>query len=209
MMNRGYLALGAALVVVVVIALYVAIASSDDDELTAVPRDPKIAEVPRDRPTGSIVRTPSASGTPERTAGTAADAPKEYVVGGVRIRDHRKGEHVQLDVPPSIHPPGGRKLPSELTNAIAQQVRAAVNECAASVPAEARGDKPRMDGEIQIAIKDRQARVTSATIQPRDITGSVEQVKQCVEQRAVGIASPSGDEADLEGYSITLSIRLP
>jgi hypothetical protein len=131
------------------------------------------------------------------------------VVGGVRIRDHRKGEHVQLDVPPSIHPPGGRKLPSELTNAIAQQVRAAVNECAASVPAEARGDKPRMDGEIQIAIKDRQARVTSATIQPRDITGSVEQVKQCVEQRAVGIASPSGDEADLEGYSITLSIRLP
>jgi hypothetical protein len=209
MMNRGYLALGAALVVVVVIALYVAIASSDDDEVTAVPRDPKIAEVPRDRPTGSIVRTPSASGTPERTAGTAADAPKEYVVGGVRIRDHRKGEHVQLDVPPSIHPPGGRKLPSELTNAIAQQVRAAVNECAASVPAEARGDKPRMDGEIQIAIKDRQARVTSATIQPRDITGSVEQVKQCVEQRAVGIASPSGDEADLEGYSITLSIRLP
>jgi flagellar biosynthesis protein FliQ len=40
MMNRGYLALGAALVVVVVIALYVAIASSDDDELTAVPRGP-------------------------------------------------------------------------------------------------------------------------------------------------------------------------
>lgn len=209
MMNRGYLALGAALVVVVVIALYVALAASDDGEVATRSRDPKIAEVPRDRPTGSIVRTPSASGTPERTADTSADAPKEYVIGGVRVRDHRKGEHVQMDVPPSIHPPGGRKLPSELTNAIAQQVRAAVNECAASVPAEARGDKPRVDGEIRIAIKDRQVRVTSATIQPRDITGSVEQVKQCIEQRTVGIASPSGDEADIEGYSITLSIRLP
>jgi hypothetical protein len=208
-MNRGYLVLGGALVVVIAVILYVAL-GGDDGTVTPASRDAKIAQVRPDRPTGSTIRTPGARGTPERTNEPAQpSASKEYVVGGVRIRDHRKGEHVQIDVPPSVHPPGGRKLPSELTNGIAQQVRAAVNECAATVPADARGDKPRADGEIRIAIKDRQATVTNATIRLRDVTGAVEPVEHCIQQRAVAITNPSGDEADLEGYSITLSIRLP
>jgi hypothetical protein len=209
-MRRRYLVLGATLVVVLVVGLFLASGGDDDGAVAPASRDPRIAEVSRDKPTGSIARTPSANGTPERTTEAPVPTPaKEYVVGGVRVRDHRKGEHAQIDVPPAVHPPGGRKLPSELTNGIAQQVRAVVASCAASVPAETRGAKPRADGELRIAIKSGQATVTGATVQLRDFTGTVDPVKQCIEQKSVGIATPSGDEADLESYSITMSFRLP
>lgn len=209
-MNRGYLALGGALVLAAVIGLYAVLSRGDDRAVTPAPRDPEIAQASPGKPSGSgPARTPSANVTPEQTT-PSTTTTKEYTVGGVRIRDHRSGAHVQPDVPPAIHPPGGRKVPSELTSGIAQKVRAVVAECAASVPAEARGEKPRADGEIRIAIKSQQATVTGATIQMRDVVGAAgDPVKQCIEQKAIGVATPSGDEADLEDYAITVSFRLP
>jgi len=84
-----------------------------------------------------------------------------------------------------------------------------VNECAANVPLEGRGAKPGIDGEIMIAIKNQQATVTSAMFQLRDVAVSDASVKECLEQKAVGISAPSGDEAEVENYGIMLSLRLP
>ena len=132
------------------------------------------------------------------------------MVGDVRIRDHRSGDHPAADVPPAVHPPQARRLPSTLTNEFAQQLRTALASCAASVPVGARGAAPKIDGEIIIAIKDRQASITSAIFQPRDITGDAnDALKQCLASKAVGLSTPSGEQADLDHYAVTLSLVLP
>jgi hypothetical protein len=214
-MNRGYLALGAAVVLAAVLGLYVALSKDQD---TAAKRDPD-----GDKPGVTVTRTaPNEIHRPEMPAGSVSPASgtvsessggsgtSEYTIGGVRVRDHRSGEHAPLDIPPAIHPPGGRKIPSQLTSDIAQRLRGVVTECASSVPLDARGAAPRLEGEILIAIKDHQATITSATYQARDVTGQVQaSIKQCMEQKSVGVATPSGDEPDVEGYAITLSLRLP
>ncbi|HEU4731235.1 MAG TPA: hypothetical protein VFT22_25250, partial [Kofleriaceae bacterium] len=125
------------------------------------------------------------------------------------VRDHRAGDHPQLEIPPAIHPPHGRRIAPQLTQAVTQQVRTVVNECAASVPAETRGPKAKLDGQVMISIKDHQATVTRATFVLRDVASPDPAVKQCLEQKAIGLATPSGDEADVENYAITLSLRLP
>jgi hypothetical protein len=135
---------------------------------------------------------------------------REYAVGGVRIRDHRRGSHPPVDVPPAVHPPQGRKIASQLTSDLAQKLRAVMAGCSTDVPAEARGATPRVEGEIKIAIKEKQATITSATFQPRDITGNaVDAIRQCLHGKAIGMTTPSGDEPDLESYAITLSLRVP
>jgi hypothetical protein len=131
------------------------------------------------------------------------------MIGGVHVRDHRSGDHTPVDLPPAIHAPHGRKIPSQLTHDLTQRLRAVVNECAARIPAGARGARAGIDGEITIAIKDQQATVTAGTFQLRDIAASDGSVKDCIEQKAVGVAVASGDEPDVENYGITLSLRLP
>jgi hypothetical protein len=130
------------------------------------------------------------------------------MVGDIRVRDHRSGEHARLDVPPAVHPPEGRKIASQLTSDIAQKVRAVMTECAARSAPAARGPTPRVDGTITIAIRDHQTTIKSAIVQLRDVTGG-DALKQCIEQGAVGIAVPAGDEPDVDGYAIALSLRLP
>jgi hypothetical protein len=217
----GALSALGAVVLIAVIGLYVAMRSDSDgkSDVNSAPRDPKIAQPvsppspvsenePRKPTSTNPRRAPSATVTPpgDRLSTTV----NEYVVGDVRVRDHRTGAHVQPDIPPSIHAPGGRKIPSELTSAIAQKLRSVVAECATTVPADARGAKPRADGEILIAIKNQLATVTGATIQLRDVTGdSVEPVAQCIQQKSIGVATASGDEPDVDSYAITLSLRLP
>jgi hypothetical protein len=210
-MNRGYVALGIAAVLAAVIGLYV-IPGADDrtDATVSRDRDPSRAasDTGQNRPTVPS-RAPS---LPARASDRAvgSGASDEYVVGGVRIRDHRSGERERVDLPPAIHPPGGRKIASELTSSVGQKVRAVVAECAASVPQDARGDRPRADGEITIAIKNQLATVTAATFQLRDVVGAVvDPVKQCLEHKTIGVATASGDEPDVASYDITMSFRLP
>jgi len=210
-MNRGYLALGAAVVLVAVIGLVLVLRSGDDGAVKPDPAGPKFSETKLGKPSAQVTRAPSAPSSgasrPEPGSGPAVG---EYTVGGVRIRDHRSGNHAPLDVPPAIHPPEGRKISSQLTADLAQKLRVVTDACTASLPPEARGAKPRLDGEILIAIKDQQATVTSATFQARDVAGASEGlIKQCMEQKTIGVATPSGDEPDLQGYAITLSLRIP
>lgn len=61
-----------------------------------------------------------------------------------------------------------------------------------------------------MSIKDHQATVTRATFELRDLASASQgPLKQCMEQKSVGVATPSGDEPDVSGYAITLSFRLP
>jgi hypothetical protein len=206
-MNRGFLAVAGGLVLAGVIVLYVLLRASDDPAAGRASNAPRITEADHGKP-GPTVR-PVAPSDPAVPVGSGSGS-RDYVIGGVRVRDHRSGEHPMLDIPPAVHPPQGRRIPSQLTYALTQKLRGVVNECAASVPQDGRGAKPRIDGEIIIAIKGQQATVTSGTFQLRDADSASEApVKACMEQKAVGVATPSGDEPELENYAITLSVRLP
>jgi hypothetical protein len=216
-MNRGYLVLGAAVVLAIVIGLYVGLNRSErvgrtpaDAVVKANPAGENITGTAPVSPTVAVTQTaPSRSAPPALPASSDASA-SEYTIGGVRIRDHRSGERVAVDIPPTIHPPGGRKIPSQLSSDIAQRLRAVLAECAASVPPEARGATSRLEGQILIAIKNQQATVTGATYQPRDVASAAQgAIKQCMEQKSIGVAAPSGAEPDLEGYGIALSLRMP
>lgn len=212
-MNRGYLALGAGLMLAALIGLYVVLRKEDGAGAKRYPAAPKlagIAEIDRGKPGVTVTPTaPRENSRPAVPDGSGATV-SEYTIGGVRVRDHRSGDHAPLDIPPAIHPPEGRKIPSQLTSDLAQRLRTVMTECAPTVPPQARGQASRIEGEILIAIKDHQATVTSATYQARDVVGEAQgSIKQCMEQKSVGVAAPSGDEPDVEGYAITLSLRLP
>jgi len=207
-MNRGYLALGLATVVAAIMVLYIIMARGDDaaarSDAPAKNPEPAPATTPRGHATPPTL--PDSTAARREPSGSATD----YTIGDVRIRDHRSGEHAQLDVPPVVHAPLSRKIPPQLSFDISQKVRAIVAACATALPANARGDKPRIEGQITIAIKDHQATVTSAALQLRDVVGvTVDDTRKCVEQKSIGATTPSGDEPDLDGYGITLSIRLP
>jgi len=207
-MNRGSLALGLGLVAAAGIGLYVATRGNDRTEGGDAAVAPRNAE-----PLSGARLAPS---LPADRAGRVAPLPStapsgtDYVVGDVRVRDHRTGTHEQLDVAPVIHAPTGPKIASTLSQAIAKNIRGVVADCAASVPSDARGAKPRFEGQVKIAIANQQATITSAAIRLRDVTGeSVAAAQQCIEQKVIGISTPSGNEPDIEGYGITLSLRLP
>jgi hypothetical protein len=134
----------------------------------------------------------------------------EYEVGGVRIRDHRSGSNAPLDIPPNIHRPNTRELPSTLTQAVAQQVRGVLADCARdNLPKEARGEHPRLEGQLIVGIKDHTLTVTGATMQLRDATGDAAlATKQCVEQKSVGLTTPATDQDDLDNYSIGVTFAV-
>jgi hypothetical protein len=213
-MTRRILALGAVVVLVALGGLVLTLHRDESPSVTTQRDEAARAEPTTQRDEALPISDESNSDRPQLSAGDAAPLRtgpesnvREYAVGDVLIRDHRAREVPPPDVPPAVHPPIGRRLPSRLTSDLAAQLRAATTTCAASVPADARGAAPRIDGEIVIAIKDQRASITSATIQPRDLTGdAMEAVKQCLLGKAIGMSTPSGDEPDLEQYSITLSL---
>ena len=108
------------------------------------------------------------------------------------------------------HPAEGRKIPSTLTHAVAQKVKAVMMQCVENLPKEARGEKPRLEGQISIAIKDHKVTVTKSTMHLRNMSGAaVEPAKQCIEQNAIGLDNPAPDQADLDDYSINISFAIP
>lgn len=208
----GAVAVLAALVVLVIL---VAKASSTEDTASAAPvTDPATKPVvppPLQRdPSVTVTERPRGESAP--TLPAAGENPREYAVGDVTVRDHRAGDNKPLDVPPNVHPPEGRLIPSSLTHAISQKVKAVMKDCVASLPREGRGTKPRLEGQILIGIKDKSLSVTKSTIQMRDLDALdatvVDAAKQCVESRAIGQSTPAPDEADLESYTINLSFTI-
>jgi hypothetical protein len=111
-----------------------------------------------------------------------------------------------MDLPPAIHPPDGRRIQAESTQAISRPFKAVFRECVASIPkTERTGDKPKMESTIAIAIKNRTATIIKASVQLRDVTGpNTDAAKACIEAKAIGVAS-AVQEDDIDSYDITTS----
>ena len=217
-MKPGARAIAIAAVVVAGAVAGLLVALRSDDPPASVDHVPKITQADRGNAPREGARSPSVGATPPVAHPPAplpplASAPRppatDYMVGGVRIRDHRSGDRTPSAVPPAFHSPEGRKIPSQLTSEVAQRVRAVMTECAMTLPLDARGKEPRLDGTIEIAIKDRLATITSASVQLRDVNApAAASLKRCIDERSVGVATSAGEEADVAGYAITLSFRL-
>lgn len=160
-------------------------------------------------PPSSRPRLPTVTDSPRPEIPPAGSA-NEYTVGDVRIRDHRSGSNAPIDIPPNIHRPNTRQLPSTLTADVAQKIRVVLTDCAKDLPKEARGEHPRLEGTIQVAIKDHKLTVTSAAYQLRDATGdAVDTMKSCVEQKSVGLETAANDQEDIDNYSIGITFAVP
>jgi hypothetical protein len=163
-------------------------------------------------PGGSVAAPtlpPPTEAAPPPATGSAE--PTEYMVGDVKVRDHRTGEHKRMDLPPNMHPANGPSLPSELTHDISQQVKHEMIACASSMPREIRGDKPKLDGQLQVAIKDHVLSITSITLQVRDITdvAASDALRQCVQEKSAALTAVAKDQADVPDYGIGITFAIP
>jgi hypothetical protein len=208
---RNALVIGGLLVVALVVALYFAMKKDAASAQPQVSEQPKVGEVSAPPRTSTPSVTPGLAGErPSLPQAAPGEYPKDYVVGDIRVRDHREGDHKPLDIPPNVHPAEAPTIPSTLTHEIAQKVKAVMIECTKQLPAAARGDKPRLEGQIMISIKSHNVTITKSTMQLRNVSGeSVEPTKQCIEQKSVGITNPAPEQSDIESYSINLSYAIP
>jgi hypothetical protein len=166
--------------------------------------------------TPTTVATPDvpALPTPAPSLGSSAtgsDGAKEYMVGDVKVRDHRSGSNAPMDIPPNAHPANSRDLPSDLTHDISQQVRKVIFDCAAAVPKDAKGEKPRVVGQLVVAIKDHKLSITSEALETRDISddAAATALKQCTQEKSAGFTSSAKDQADVTDYAIQLNFAIP
>ncbi len=162
-----------------------------------------------DRPSLPSVAS-SEDGRRRRSSGDEDRPTTETIINGVRVRDHRRDRSKPIAIPTRPPPAHARKIPPTLTREISNRILPIVRECASQVPPEARGVKPRVQGEVVIAIKGQQVQITQATIEISDVVGaSLEPAKQCIQQKALGVTVPAAEESDLEDYPIRLSYTLP
>jgi len=145
-----------------------------------------------------------------RQARPDLEPPTETVVNGVRVRDHRRDRSTPYTPAQSGPPAFARKIKPELTGEIVNRFLPYVRECGKAVPPEARGQKPRFEGTLVIAIKNHQVSVREATIELTDVIGAhAEPTQQCLQQKAQLITAPAADEDDLDNYPIRISYALP
>jgi hypothetical protein len=185
----------------------------------AQPGDPPIAQPERDpsrNPRDVDPSRPHATTVESMERGTAAkptEPPLEYTLpDGRKVRDFRTPENRSpLEVPPSTQPPGGRRIKPELTGLFTEQITALMRECSKAVPSGAKGTKPRLEGQILIAIKAGQGSVTSAVFKLTNMTSpeAADTAKQCVETKTLTVKVPADGEPDLDAYSINLSFAFP
>jgi len=135
------------------------------------------------------------------------------------VHDHRSPVPAASEPPPpppseppaTIPPPSpDRAAATQITQVLSRRLPPALQECAANLQPSQHGARSRIQGEIQIAIKDHQATITSATFQLRDVNDAVQdEIKRCLVQHAVGVTAPAGDEADIDNRAISVSLRWP
>lgn len=154
---------------------------------------------------GREPQLPAGSNAP----GDLPDKVKEYAANGAIIRDHRTGSHAPIELDPNAAPPNTRKLEPTLTKSIADRVRDVMHECVANLPANLRGERPRLEGLIKIAIKDKVVTVQKAELAVKDVIGdAAETTRTCIEQKSLAVTQAAGDEQDLPSYDINLSFTL-
>jgi hypothetical protein len=200
--------LGAGVAAIIAIAVVIWLGTRGSDDVSA----PGVAPTPVARPVPAAGTSPTTTVTPSLPGSAAPATDSEgtptYKFEGVTVHDHRGSNATAMDVPPSIHPPGTRTIPPSLTGAVAREIRRVLADCTRDMPAGSRGPRPRMDGEVVISIKDNKTTVTKALMQLHDTIGDVGPVRQCLEQKAVGLTTDGQGEADLDSYSIHVSFAL-
>ncbi len=160
---------------------------------------------PRDQPRGTATDPAGRQGAPG-----AVGEGQDYVVGDVRVRDHRDGSAAPVDIPPSVHTPEGPRIDSTLTAKLGQQVQTIMYACAKGTSREGRGSQPRVEGQVVISVKANKASVVSSVMQPRDVSAATAStIKSCMEPKVIGLTEVAPNQADLDNYSINLSMRLP
>ena len=203
-MMKRWLVLLAAVVLAAAFGLWLLLRKDDSAVASTAPSEAPAPVASREPGTTVAPSLP----TPPPALGS--DPATEYRVGDVQIRDHRGGDVVPRDIPPNIHPPDTRELPSTLTHAISQKVRQVMMECVADLPREARGPQPRLEGQILVSIKEKRLTLVESTMQLRDVVGAaLEPVRQCIQTRSVGLDTPAADQADIEKYSIQITFAIP
>lgn len=198
-----------AAVVVVGIAVWSLLRARKPDAPPAP--QPGSATPTSERISGSATVTPAPSLPGSSGEARLADpgSGSDYMIGDVHVHDHRSGSNAPMDVPPNIHAPNTRELPATLTQDVAQKVRAVLADCAKDVPKDARGDHPRLEGQLIVSIKDHTLSITSATMQLRDLSNdAAAATKQCVETHAVGLQTRAEDQDDVDNYSIGVTFAV-
>jgi hypothetical protein len=205
-------ALAAVAVVALVIVGYLLVRKHTTSDATASANGSSAgsaAPTGPNHPTSTVTPAPSLPGSSGAPRLSEQGSATEYVVGDVRVRDHRGGSNAPLDVPPNVHPPGAREIPSSLTSAMAQQVRGVLAECTKDIPRDARGPHPRLEGQLIVSIKDHKMSVTGATMQLRDMPAdSLDATRQCIEQKSIGLETAAADQDDLDNYSIGVTFAV-
>lgn len=147
---------------------------------------------------------------PHPGSGRATDRATEYVVGDVVVRDHRGSGAKPIDLPPNVHPPGGRLLPTTLTTDISRQLKAVLWQCAREAPKDGRGAKPQWEAQVTVAIANHTLSVAEIASQMRDFDGAAaDQIRECVERNAVGLTASAPDQDDLASYGIRVAFVIP
>jgi hypothetical protein len=78
------------------------------------------------------------------------------------------------------------------------------------VPADVRGAKPRLEGEITVAIHDHRLAITETAMAMRDVSEPIaDTTRDCVAGKAVGLAVPAPDQDDLDNYAISIAYAIP
>jgi hypothetical protein len=159
------------------------------------------------KPIPTLPADPSGSAV----AATGSSNVREYMVGDTKIRDHRSGSNVPRDIPVNPHPANARELPAELTHDISQQVKRAIYECAAQVAKEVKGDKPKVVGQLVVAVKDHKLSITNMALETRDINddAAAATLKQCSQDKSANFTSVAKDQDDVTDYAIQLNFAIP
>jgi hypothetical protein len=208
MNRRVMLVFGALAVLAAAVILYLAMHTPTNS--AAEPDKPVIAKV---RELGSATGSATTASRIEGKEPVAVgeDGVKEYVVDGVRVRDHRKGERTTaVPLPRVAKRPDGRQLAPAVVQTLNKSLQAVLAECVAQIPKDQRGNGARLEGVIQVDVKNHKLGVTEATMQLSKISAPevAGAVKQCMEQKSAGISADAPDEADVERYALTVSFAL-
>src|SRR5262245_31225330 len=106
-MSRNVLVIGGLSVVVLGLLVGLWLILMKNDEASA--RGTQVAtgssgghDRPAGPPHGGTTTTPGTVASPEVPPPGSGDNPREYEIGGMRVRDHRSGEHRPLEQPPNV-----------------------------------------------------------------------------------------------------------
>jgi hypothetical protein len=209
MSNRAIFAIMGLVAVGAVVALWLLVRADDAPQQTASTTGSGSA-APRTGFAGP--QHGPAGGKPLAPGIDPAQTPpnREYSSNGVIVHDHRTGTHEPYQPSEAPRPEnGGRRLEPTLTKAIADRVRDVMHDCVKTLPDGTRGEKPRLEGAINVAIKAKQVLINKADLNVRDVSSdAAEVVRQCIVSKSMSIVQPAGDEADLDSYDINLSFNL-